>query len=95
MTARPKCKRCGLEDGTCICAHIPRFNLKKLGADSRVIQDYIEEERERCATLVELLPGEAEFLLYCIRAPVYPNEIDEQRKRFSEYQDPDNFEDLM
>jgi hypothetical protein len=61
----------------------------------RVIQSYIEEERTRCAALVAALIGEPDFLLYCINAPVYPDEIGDQRKRFAELPDKDNFEDLM
>lgn len=61
----------------------------------RTIQSYINEERERCAALVKLLLNEEKFLLYCISAPVYPNEIDDQRKRFEELQPIDDLEDLM
>jgi hypothetical protein len=66
------------------------------------IQHYIEEERERCAGLVKaLVPASSEvgteqaFLLWCINAPVYPSEIEDQRKRFNELQPVDEFEDLM
>lgn len=64
----------------------------------RFITHYIEEERQRCATLIGLIRDEPDFLLYCINAPVYPIEIDEQRKRFAEFPSApvaDNFEDLM
>lgn len=50
----------------------------------RTIQSYIDQERERCVALVEALIDEPDFLRYCLTAPVYPKEIDEQRKRFIE-----------
>lgn len=63
------------------------------------VMDYIREERERCAALVELMDwstgDDKQFLLYCINAPWYPDEIDEARKRFGELAPADDFEDLM
>jgi hypothetical protein len=65
-------------------------------------QHYINIERDRCATLVKMLSNEPDFLMYCIRAPVYPTEnIVEHRRRFGEFTPtfeavkPDDFEDLM
>jgi hypothetical protein len=62
---------------------------------ARLIQEYIDDERARCAALVKALISEPDFLLYCISAPVYPDEIGDQRMRFAELPDKDNFEDLM
>lgn len=60
-------------------------------------QHYINEERERCAALVEMLISEPKFLLYCIRGPIYPTEdIASHRKRFGEFPEIDQeIEDLM
>lgn len=61
-----------------------------------LIMDFIREERERCAALVAMCkPSETKFLLYCINAPWYPDEIDTARKRFGELAPADDFEDLM
>lgn len=62
---------------------------------ARIIVDFINEERERCAALVDLIRDETAFLLYCINGPWYPDEIDEARKRFGELAPADDFEDLM
>lgn len=63
---------------------------------ARIIVDFINDERQRCAALVaSLKPSETEFLLYCINGPWYPDEIDEARKRFGELAPADDFEDLM
>lgn len=60
-----------------------------------IIMDYIHEERERCAGLIGLIRDETDFLLYCINAPYYPDEIDTARQRFGELAPADDFEDLM
>jgi hypothetical protein len=58
-------------------------------------QHYINVERERCAALVKMLINEPEFLVYCIRAPVYPTEnIADHRRRFGEFTPTDDFEGL-
>lgn len=62
---------------------------------ARIIVDFINEERERCAALVDLIRDETSFLLYCINGPWYSDEIDEARKRFGELAPADDFEDLM
>lgn len=62
-------------------------------------QFYIDEERTRCLALVKMLHAEPDFLMYCIRAPIYPTEdIASHRKRFGEFDPepvPDDFADLM
>lgn len=63
-------------------------------------QVFINEERARCAALVEAIDHK-QFLLYCINAPVHPGEdLVHFRKRFDELQpEPapvrDDVEDLM
>lgn len=57
-----------------------------------MIMDYITEERERCAELVELIRDNPEQLLKCIRSGVWPDEFVTPQSETSE---PDDFEDLM
>jgi hypothetical protein len=70
----------------------------------RTIQSYIDDERDRCAKLIELLADEPGYLMYCIRTPVHPDEIDgHHRSRYVELQPvpdeidpvPDDLADLM
>lgn len=61
----------------------------------KLIMDYVEQERERCAQLCEAIE-DSKFLAYCIRTPVMPNEIEHWRKRFDELSTTDDdIEDLM
>lgn len=64
----------------------------------KLIQDYIEMERERCAQLCEALPSQKDhgFLIYCIRAPVMLKEVADFRQRYADTPKPsDDIEDLM
>lgn len=64
-------------------------------AEPRFIQSWLEEERERCAKLVELWSGD-KFLVYCIRNVIAVDEVEEHRQRFYEFQPPTvDIEDLM
>ncbi len=59
---------------------------------------YVEEERDRCAKLVEMLIGEPDFLMHCIAYWIRPDEVETRRARFEEMDSVaavDNFEDLM
>lgn len=62
-----------------------------------MIQDYIEEERARCAALaMKLARGfDKDFLIHCIEYSVQPIETDERRKRFDEMTPVEDIEDLM
>jgi hypothetical protein len=66
---------------------------------ARLIQDYIDEERARCAALVRAYrPWHSrEFLSYCIENSVQLADRDAARKRFDELKtdDDDDIEDLM
>jgi hypothetical protein len=65
-------------------------------SEEKYIMDYVEMERERCAQLCDALHAEPGFLLYCIRAPVMPNEIEMFRSRYLETLPPDEeLDDLM
>jgi hypothetical protein len=61
----------------------------------RVIQSYIEDERQRCALLANALSREPELLMFCITSPYSLAEIDDARTRFAELHGADDFEDLM
>lgn len=70
----------------------------------KLIQDMINEERSRCAALVEALRYDPDLILYCINSAYGVSEIDQARKRFAEFgNEPveppepeyDNCEDIM
>lgn len=51
----------------------------------RTIQTYINEERDRCAGLVEKLADDPDFLLYCINSSIYStDDLAAHRQRFAE-----------
>lgn len=64
-------------------------------SDERIVMEYVEEERARCAALVAKLArgADRDFLIHCINYSVQLIEIDERRKRFLEF--ADDIEDLM
>ena len=63
----------------------------------KLIMDYIEEERARCAALATKLARgfDKDFLVHCIEYSVQPIETDERRKRFAEMTVIEDIEDLM
>jgi hypothetical protein len=64
---------------------------------NKLIMDYIEEERERCAVLAAKLARgpDRDFLIHCINYAVQLSEIEERRKRFIEMTVIEDIEDLM
>ncbi len=64
----------------------------------KYIMQYVEEERDRCAKLVEMLIGEPDFLMHCIAYWIRPDEVETRRARFEEMDGvtvDTSFEDLM
>ena len=63
----------------------------------KLIMEYVEEERARCAALAAKLARgtDRDFLIHCINYSVQPIETDERRKRFDEMTVIEDIEDLM
>jgi superfamily II DNA helicase RecQ len=58
----------------------------------------MQEERARCRALIEALPSEVKFLLFCIDNAYCVSDIDTARQRFKEFgldKPFDEFEELM
>jgi hypothetical protein len=85
-----------LSRGARVSRHGVHRGLDEAMSD-KIIQDYIEMERARCASLVTKLargPDKA-FLLFAIDRAVTLADIPHQRKMFDQMSPNDDFEDLM
>lgn len=70
----------------------------------KFVRQIIDEERERCRGLAELLHREPGFLVYCIDNAIMPLETNDWRDRYTQTlpddepapaKPADDFEDLM